>query len=201
MSIFSTLLSKSKAEEIEILHKEVEMCRLCPIHKTGMGKCALYRGNPEAKILIVSEKSGPSEAEKGYPFAGASEKEIEYMLKACNLSWEKVIATNRVICNVEEPKNEHIKNCVWWKRVISISNPKMIIALGRLAVQSLRGKRISSVQEYIGHPFLYNGITIVPGFNPAYLLRLRESNIEEYKEQRKLIIDSIKETKAKLKLR
>ena len=184
-TILGLIESSNKLKLIEDIKEEASTCSKCPIHLNGLGSCAFYRGNPNASIALLSEKSGPQEAEKGYPFAGGTEKEVQKNLSLAGLlSWDNVFATNCCICVLPKerpsPTAAEIKNCTWWKKGIGIVSPKLIIAMGRVAIQQMTGSSDFSVTNMNGKKAKWNGIDVICTFNPAYLLRVKKDNMEIY---------------------
>ena|SRR3990167_2418550 len=181
-SLISALRPVNDPKYIDTLYNEVSQCTRCPIH-VHMGKCPLYRGNVLAPIAIVSEKSGPAEAKAGYPLAGGSGYKIEELFREAGIPepfWNYVKATNIVICHIPDNTRSHsqreIKNCKWWEAFLDAYPPKLILALGKLAVKELSGiKRPFTMGKVNGKTFRYKGIRCIATYNPAYLLRLQSA--------------------------
>jgi DNA polymerase len=206
MSIFELMGDDlDKQLMIEDLEIEASKCQLCPVHKTGMGACAFYRGNPYAPIFLLSEKSGPGEKEKGYPFASKydPDKEREYggtegQVITClartgitetkmNKHWKNVFATNCCICALPQnrgPTALEISNCRWWKKSLGIVHPKLVITMGRLPMHQLLPKSIArmSMTEANGQVFEVDNMRVVCTYNPAYLIRLKGDSERAYDE-------------------
>lgn len=122
-------------------------------------KCALFSnrkhvvfgsGNPEAEIMFVGEAPGKKEDELGLPFIGNSGMILDKMLESIRLKREDVYLTN--ICKCRPPENrdpfpEEIQECrPWLEKQIAIIEPKIIITLGRFALNSfLPDAKISEV--------------------------------------------------------
>ena len=62
-------LVASNQEQLELLYKEASQCKNCPL---GLSRTnpVLFRGNPEAKLMIIGEGPGYHEDQSGIPFVG-----------------------------------------------------------------------------------------------------------------------------------
>jgi len=175
-------------ERVARLQEKVNKCTKCPISTKSIGKTyPLTRGNPDAPFAVIGEKSGPKEIDKGYPFAGGSEREIVKNLKVAGLKpWKDVRATNMTLCQVPQgrpPKSEELKNCLWWQDLFEYNSPKAIISLGSIPLQILSPPDFAeSIMQSDGLEFTWRGIPCIATFNPAYLIRLRNSAINDYHE-------------------
>lgn len=112
-------------------------------------------GNADADVLLIGEAPGKKEDEQGKPFVGASGKFLSEMLASINLKREDIYITNIVKYrppNNRDPFQEEINACMpWLHEQIRIIQPKIIITLGRHALEHfIPGKKISEVH---GHTF------------------------------------------------
>lgn len=107
-------------------------------------------GNPDADILFIGEAPGKKEDELGVPFVGASGKFLSEMLATINLKREDIYITNIVKYRPpdnRDPLPEEVLACEpWLHEQIKIIQPKMIVTLGRHAMEHfIPGKKISEV--------------------------------------------------------
>jgi DNA polymerase len=98
-------------------------------------------GNPKADIMFVGQNPGKDEDEANQPFAGASEKWLNRIIKAIGHKREEVYITNLVKCLTPEnrlPSDEEIENCIpyLFKEIIEV-NPKIIIPLGAVSTTEI----------------------------------------------------------------
>jgi len=104
-------------------------------------------GDWAAQVMFVAEAPGRLGAEvTGVPlFGDRTGDRFEDLLKAMNWSRSRIFITNAILCN---PRNEdgnndvptarEVKNCsAFLQRTISVVNPKLVIALGRVALNAL----------------------------------------------------------------
>ena len=132
-------------------------------------------GDPNANLLIVDEAPALEMNRKGVPFLGKAGKLLDKILLALGLSRTRdVFIVNILRC--ELPKNrdplpsEIEKYIPYLNRQIKIIQPKLILALGKVAGKSLIGSDIS-LQEMRGEIFDYNGIPLRITYHPETLLR------------------------------
>lgn len=112
-------------------------------------------GSASAEIMFVGEAPGKNEDEQGRPFVGAAGKFLAEMLATINLKREDIYITNVVKYrppNNRDPEPDEIEACMpWLHEQIKIIRPKIIVTLGRHALEHfIPGKKISEVH---GHAF------------------------------------------------
>lgn len=146
-------------------------CRLCEVRKQAV----LGVGDRQADWLFVGEGPGAEEDERGEPFVGQAGKLLDNMLASISLKrGEDVYIANAVKCRPpvnRTPEADEIAACrPYLQRQIDLIKPKLIIALGRPAAQTLlQGEvKISAVR---GKLHDYQGIPVIVTYHPAYLLR------------------------------
>ena len=132
-------------------------------------------GDSNANLLIVDEAPALETNHQGSPFLGKAGKLLDKILLAVDLSRTKdTFIVNILKCKL--PKNrdplpsEIEKYIPYLNRQIKIIQPKLILALGKVAGKSLIGKDIS-VQEMRDKIFDYNGIPLKITYHPETLLR------------------------------
>jgi len=163
----------SKEERLVVLSEAVRRCRRCPLYRTRT-HAVISDGSPHAKLVFVGEAPGREEDLQGKPFVGAAGQLLTKMITAMGLSRQDVY-----ICNVlkdrppenRTPQPEEIDACLpFLREQLTIVQPKVICALGAVAVKALLGPHVA-ITKVRGHVADYEGIPLVPTFHPAYLLR------------------------------
>jgi len=146
-------------------------CGLCEQRKQAVPGV----GDRQADWLFVGEGPGAEEDARGEPFVGKAGKLLDAMLSAIGIArGEGVYIANTVKCRPplnRTPEVEELAACFpYLARQIELIQPRLIVALGRPAAQSLLNTdiRIASAR---GKQFDYNGIPVVVTYHPAYLLR------------------------------
>ncbi|MFA4970380.1 MAG: uracil-DNA glycosylase [Sulfuritalea sp.] len=146
-------------------------CRLCETRKQAV----LGVGDRNADWLFVGEGPGAEEDERGEPFVGQAGKLLDNMLAAIGLKrGEDVYIANAVKCRPPEnrtPAPEEAAACKpWLERQIELIQPKLIVALGRPAAQTLLQAEVK-IAAARGKLHDYRGIPVIVTYHPAYLLR------------------------------
>ena len=148
-------------------------CRACALSATAINHVP-GEGNPNAKFVVVGEAPGATEDELGRPFVGKSGDLLTKILEAIQLKREDVF-----ICNVlkhrppgnRNPTDAEIEVCApFLLRQLEILQPKVILALGTFAAQTLL-KSDSTIGQLRGIEHAYHGIPLVATYHPAALLR------------------------------
>lgn len=156
------------------LKAAVAQCRDCPLCERRK-QAVLGVGDPEADWLFVGEGPGAEEDEKGEPFVGQAGKLLDAMLAAIGLArGDKVYIGNAVKCRPpgnRTPEAEEMAACFpYLQRQIALIRPKLIVALGKPAAQTLLGKEVK-IGAARGQLFDHGGIPLIVTYHPAYLLR------------------------------
>jgi DNA polymerase len=153
----------------------VEHCRKCSLHRTRR-HTVFGAGSASAECLFVGEAPGAEEDRRGLPFVGRAGQLLNAMIFALGLERDQTYITNVLKCRPPEnrdPLGEEVRSCeTYLQRQIELLEPRMIIALGRFAAQSLL-KSTLPIGKLRGlrHSYEPFGIPLVATYHPAYLLR------------------------------
>ncbi len=158
----------------EALEAAVAGCQAC-------GLCERRRntvfgvGDRQADWLIVGEAPGEQEDLQGEPFVGPAGKLLDNMLRAIGLDREnQVYIANVLKCRPpgnRNPEPAEVAQCEpFLRRQVALLQPKIILAMGRFAVQSLLGTT-EPIGKLRGRLYDYQGVPVVVTYHPAYLLR------------------------------
>ena len=156
------------------LKAAVPACTACALHKSRT-QTVFGVGDENADWLLVGEAPGAEEDQKGEPFVGQAGKLLDAMLAAINLSR----STNVYIANVlkcrppanRNPDSSEVAQCSpHLQRQIDLIKPRLILAMGRFAVQTLLGTE-ASIASLRGKLHAYHGVPLIVTYHPAYLLR------------------------------
>jgi DNA polymerase len=148
-------------------------CTLCPL-ASGAKNPVPGEGNPNADFVCVGEAPGATEDEQGRPFVGQAGQLLTKILAAIDLSRDDVF-----ICNVlkhrppgnRNPLPEEVKACSpYLQRQIELLKPRVILALGTFAAQTLLQTK-ESIGKLRGRVHRYNGVPLIVTYHPAALLR------------------------------
>lgn len=158
----------------DALHAAIRSCTRCPLHQSrSQGVPGM--GDRQAEWLFVGEAPGAEEDRQGEPFVGQAGKLLDAMLAAIRLRrGENVFIANvlksRPPSN-RDPEPAEVAACLpYLERQIELIRPKLIVALGRFAAQSLLGTD-TVLGKLRGRVHSYQGVPLVVTYHPAYLLR------------------------------
>ncbi len=157
------------------LRQRVAYCRLCELHKMRT-QTVFGVGDHRAEWLFIGEAPGADEDRLGEPFVGRAGQLLNNMLTAIGLSRQKVFIANILKCRPpknRDPLPEESQACrPYLQRQIELINPKIIVALGRIAAQNLLQCTIP-LSKLRGRQHRYEDtlIPVVVTYHPAYLLR------------------------------
>jgi DNA polymerase len=146
-------------------------CRLCEARKQAV----LGVGDRNAEWLFVGEGPGAEEDQRGEPFVGQAGKLLDNMLASIGLTrGSNVYIANVVKCRPPEnrtPAPDEVATCrPYLERQIELLKPRLIVALGRPAAQTLLQTEVK-IAAARGRLHDYRGIPLIVTYHPAYLLR------------------------------
>ena len=162
---------------LDELNAKILRCTRCGLARTrnnvvpGMGV-----QNPE--VLVVGEGPGHDEDMQGLPFVGKAGVLLDRMLAAIGLDRKtNCYIANIVKCRPPENRNpfpdEQTACFSFLEAQIHILKPKMILCMGKIAIEKITGQSIAITQKH-GEFFEYNGIPVMPTYHPSALLRNEE---------------------------
>lgn len=155
------------------LEAAVKACTACGL-RAGCMQTVFGVGNRQAEWLVIGEAPGADEDKQGEPFVGRAGQLLNSMLTAIGLRREQVYIANILKCrppNNRDPKPEEADLCrPFLERQIALIQPKLILAVGRIAAQNLLNTDMP-IGKLRGRVHQVNGIPVVVTYHPAYLLR------------------------------
>jgi DNA polymerase len=182
------------AEEIASLadaRAAVQGCRRCPLYEQAT-QAVFGAGPPNAEVMFVGEQPGDQEDLAGKPFVGPAGQVFDRALDKVGLDRRRIYVTNAVKHFKFEPRGKkrihqkpnsgEITACRFWLNLErEFVRPKLVVAMGATAVQSLMGKT-ASISSLRGKKLeLPDGATLLVTVHPSYLLRMpdRDKAAEE----------------------
>lgn len=169
------------------LEEAVSSCQACGLC-SGRTNTVFGVGSQQADWMVVGEAPGENEDRLGQPFVGQAGKLLDNMLAAIGLSRQAdataggseqpgkqgVYIANVLKCRPpsnRNPRPEEIAQCEpYLRRQVALLRPKIILAMGRFAVQSLL-KTNDPIGRLRGQVHHYEGVPVIVTYHPAYLLR------------------------------
>ena len=158
----------------DALAEAVSHCTACKLHSTRT-QGVLGVGDHNADWLIIGEAPGADEDAQGEPFVGQAGKLLDAMLAAIDLKrGNKVYITNVLKSRPpgnRNPEPDEVAACrPYLLAQIELIQPKLILALGRFAAQSLLDTD-EAVGRLRGRVHQFQNVPLVVTYHPAYLLR------------------------------
>jgi uracil-DNA glycosylase family 4 len=161
------------------LREAVAACTACGLCQ-GRRQTVFGVGHAQAHWMIVGEAPGEQEDLKGEPFVGAAGHLLDQMLRALQLTRaeappeQQVYIANTLKCRPPRNRNPEpgeLARCEpFLMRQIELIRPRIILAMGRFAVQSLL-RSSEPIGKLRGRVHWYQGVPLVVTYHPAYLLR------------------------------
>lgn len=175
-------------DALELIQLDLAKSRVCGVCKNNW-PLVFGEGSASAEVMLIGEGPGVDDAPTGLPFQGQAGVLLNKMLVAINL-----VRAECYLCNVIKAippgernfSTEEIEDCrPLLLRQILVVRPRLIVALGALAAQTLlRSKK--TISELRGQLFQLRlnefEVAVLPTFNPAYLLRVAEKKREAWED-------------------
>ncbi|MBI4843908.1 MAG: uracil-DNA glycosylase [Nitrospirae bacterium] len=178
-----------KAELLKMLREEIGDCRRCRLCE-GRKNIVFGEGSADAELMFVGEGPGKDEDIQGRPFVGEAGQILNNLINKRGWKREEVYIANIVKCRPpgnRAPEDDEVGACMpFVERQIEIIRPKVIMALGNVATQSLL--RIKTpISRARGNFFVYKDIPVMPTFHPAYFLRNPKEKILTWEDSAKVL--------------
>jgi DNA polymerase len=156
------------------LKQDVPACTACKLHSSRT-QTVFGVGDENADWLLIGEAPGADEDRLGEPFVGQAGKLLDNMLAAIDLKrGENVYIANVLKCRPpgnRNPEPDEVAKCTpFLLQQISLIQPKLIVAMGRFAAQTLLNTD-ASIASLRGRVHTYAGVPLIVTYHPAYLLR------------------------------
>lgn len=161
------------------LRETVAGCQACGLCQSRR-QTVFGVGNQQAEWMVIGEAPGEQEDRQGEPFVGRAGQLLDRMLQAVGRTRseapppEQVFIANVLKCRPPANRNplpQEVAQCEpFLLRQIELVNPKVIVAMGRFAVQSLL-KSADPIGRLRGRVHEVGGVPVIVTYHPAYLLR------------------------------
>jgi uracil-DNA glycosylase len=181
-------VSTSEWDDLQRIALACTKCRLA-----GTRTQVVYGvGNPNADLMFIGEAPGRDEDLQGKPFVGRAGALLTDIIKAMKLTRDDVYIANVIKCRPPENRNpepDELDACrPFIRRQIELIKPKVIVTLGRFALQSLMEKGFS-ITAARGSWLEYKGIKVMPTYHPAYLLRNPAAKKDVWQDMKKVMAE------------
>jgi uracil-DNA glycosylase len=171
------------AGELKRTAKAAASCTRCPLYRNAT-QTVFGEGPANAALMMVGEQPGDQEDLAGRPFVGPAGKLLDRALAAAGIDRKKVYLTNAVKHFKNEPRGKkrlhkrpnryETEVCrVWFEKEVSVVRPRLILALGVTAAQSLTGRRTIVLSRERGRVLeLPDGVRAMVTTHPSAILRM-----------------------------
>ncbi len=159
-------------------------CKLCTL---GRKQVVFGVGNPSAELMFVGEAPGSDEDVQGVPFVGRAGQLLTKIIEAIEMRRDDVYIANVIKCRPpgnRNPEPDEVLVCEpFLFQQIDLVKPKVIVALGKFAAQSLL-RTDTPITKLRGQVHAFRGAQLVPTFHPAYLLRSPDKKRETWEDMK-----------------
>ena len=169
-----------KAALLAPVRERVRVCEKCAHLACSRTQTVFGVGNPDAELMFVGEAPGLDEDRQGEPFVGRAGQLLTKVIKAMGFTRDEVYIANILKCRPDMPAGsfgnraptpQEMQTCrPYLVEQIEIIQPKILVALGSVAVEGLLGTR-GTMRELRGRWHSYSGTPLMITYHPAYLLR------------------------------
>jgi DNA polymerase len=180
----------SAADALSDLRQEIGPdCQRCKLHTLGRRQVVFGVGNPNADLMFVGEAPGADEDAQGEPFVGRAGQLLTKIIEAMGMTRGDVYIANVIKCRPpgnRNPEPDEVERCEpFLFRQIDAIKPRVIVALGKFAAQSLL-KTTEPITRIRGREYNYRSAILMPTYHPAYLLRNPASKREVWEDMKRV---------------
>jgi uracil-DNA glycosylase len=162
-----------RARQLAELGAVATVCVRCRL-AGGRTHVVFGSGDPNADLMFVGEGPGAEEDRQGLPFVGRAGELLTKIIAAIELDRSQVYIANIVKCRPpgnRDPEPDEVAACRGYlERQIALVRPRILVALGRVAAQTLLGIG-TPISRLRGHWHEFAGVPMMVTFHPAALLR------------------------------
>jgi DNA polymerase len=174
---------------LPVIRTDLGDCTRCKLHALGRKHIVFGVGNPQADLMFVGEAPGADEDIQGEPFVGRAGQLLTKIIEAIGLRREDVYIANVIKCrppNNRNPEPDEVEQCEpFLFRQIDTIRPKVIVALGKFAAQSLL-RTTDPITRLRGREYRYREAILMPTYHPAYLLRTPSAKREVWEDMKRV---------------
>ncbi|GGE27164.1 uracil-DNA glycosylase [Agaricicola taiwanensis] len=184
--------ARPKGGTLDAVRLDAADCRACPLWAPAT-QTVFGEGNAKAPVMFVGEQPGDQEDLEGHPFVGPAGRMFDKALEEAGISRDRAYVTNAVKHFKfvprgkrrihQKPATPEIRACrPWLEREIELVKPRLVVAMGATAVQSVFGKAMPIGKNRGQILELDSGMQALITVHPSFLLRLpdEEAKLAEY---------------------
>ena len=177
------------AAALALVRADLGDCTRCRLH-AGRRNLVFGVGSPDADLMFVGEGPGADEDEQGIPFVGRAGQLLTQIIKAMGYERDAVYIANVVKCRPpgnRNPEPDEIEQCdPFLMRQIEAVSPRVIVALGKFASQSLL-RTTEPISRLRGRFQRLGDTPVMPTFHPSYLLRNPSAKREVWDDMKQVM--------------
>ncbi|MGH9256609.1 MAG: uracil-DNA glycosylase [Vicinamibacterales bacterium] len=181
--------SSSAAEALGAVREDLGDCTRCKLCSLGRRQIVFGVGNPHADLMFVGEAPGADEDLQGEPFVGRAGQLLTRIIEAIGLRRDDVYIANVIKCRPpgnRNPEPDEVAQCEpFLFRQIDTIRPKVIVALGKFAAQSLL-RTTEPITKLRGREYKYRDAILIPTYHPAYLLRTPSAKRDVWEDMKRV---------------
>ena len=179
----------SSPESLLSIRENLGDCTRCKLHGLGRKQIVFGVGNPNADLMFVGEAPGADEDLQGEPFVGRAGQLLTKIIEAMGLRREDVYIANVLKCRPpgnRNPEPDEVEQCEpFLFRQIDTIKPKVIVALGKFAAQSLL-RTTDPITRLRGREYKFRDAILMPTYHPAYLLRTPSAKRDVWEDMKRV---------------
>ena len=168
-----------KQKKLDQIAEEIKACKICKAAKSG--RAVPGEGNPNADVVFIGEAPGKNEAFIGRPFIGRSGKLLRKTItEVLGLPEDQVFITSPVkyLPDSGTPSSSDIAHGkIHLKKQLDVIDPKIIVLLGRVAVEGVLGLKVAVKKEH-GKIIEKDGRKYFITLHPAAVLRFQKNRAD-----------------------
>jgi uracil-DNA glycosylase len=183
---------------LQLLRADAMGCQACPLWRDAT-QTVFGEGPVPAALMLVGEQPGDKEDMAGLPFVGPAGQVLNKGLAEADIDRQTVYVTNAVKHFKflqrgkkrlhQKPVTPEIKACRrWYERELDLVQPRLIVAMGATAAQSVFGKAMPIGANRGRIMTLNGGASALITVHPSFLLRIPEPDRKE-EEYRRFVED------------
>jgi DNA polymerase len=147
----------AESRTLDELRSEAASCKACDLWKSGT-QTVFGEGSKKAEIVFVGEQPGDKEDLAGRPFVGPAGRVLDEGLEAAGIDRSLAYVTNAVKHFKwtargkrrihQKPNAAEMAACrPWLDAELAVVRPKVLVALGATAAQSLLGRQFRVTKQ------------------------------------------------------
>ncbi|MFW6080465.1 MAG: uracil-DNA glycosylase [Desulfosalsimonas sp.] len=175
--------------DLSSLQARITRCRRCRL--TDERRAPVFgQGNTAASVMFLGSFPEAEDEETGIPYSGEAGRLLTRIIEAMGRTRESVYICHAVKCRPSSdrvPDRFEARACrIWLEHQIKAVSPDMICVLGGLAAQALL-KTDEPISRLRGTFHEYDGIPVMPTYEPAYLLVNPAAKRSVWEDMKKVI--------------